>query len=250
MDQTEKPAGQQTANMPDSLSSRSRKNAFQAVGAVFIVLAAIAGTFFLSRWLTGSQPYHYKYTNLDSYTLPGSAAGSGMVFSKPKEFSEVDKLPATGDFMDFVHNITKNNKIVTLGYESASSVHVNSSPDAAYVKGLNDSLLDPNNVSHAHVIEPISNFLTSRINTRYTITLGRVSLLATTNIKSKAWEIDFNGVDKTPKTNTRPTRLTGKAILAVGQSTYYYFMVGSLDYNWQSNQKIWQQVIDSLKIDQ
>ena len=44
--------------------------------------------------------------------------------------------------------------------------------------------------------------------------------------------------------------MDGKLIFAVGKSTYYYFLVTMVDYNWHANQKTVQQITDSLKIDQ
>lgn len=66
------------------------------------------------------------------------------------------------------------------------------------------------------------------------------------NIQDNAWQFDFSASDPSKK----KTPIYGEALYIISGKNYYYFMVSSVSYNWQPNQKVWQQVVDSLKTDQ
>ena len=66
------------------------------------------------------------------------------------------------------------------------------------------------------------------------------------NIKDFAWQLNFY----TLSDGNRSTVLQGKVIFLAGEKSFYYFMLSTVGYNWAPNQAIWQQMVDSLKIDQ
>jgi len=69
-----------------------------------------------------------------------------------------------------------------------------------------------------------------------------------TNIKSNAWKFD---VSITNGSNVNKiSNVEGKAVLVAGKRTFYYFLIDSVDQTWKNNQKVWQQVLDSIKVDQ
>ena len=200
------------------------------VVGVFLLIILIAGGLWLvhARNYNAKHPYKYAYHKLDSYKLPGPATGSGGTVSKPVEFVEKDSLSPTKDYMMLTHDITnRDKKSITLAYEVITATHLSLAFNLQDMANLDKALIDTKNPTHTAATAPITNF-----------------------VKNNAWEMSFTATD--PKANeiNLPARLQGEAVLAAGKSTYYYFMVTAIDYNWQSNLKIWQQVVDSLKIDQ
>jgi hypothetical protein len=39
-------------------------------------------------------------------------------------------------------------------------------------------------------------------------------------------------------------------LVITGHSSNYYILIDALDRNWDSNQAVWQKIINSLKVDQ
>ncbi len=219
------------------------------VGGLVLTIVALVAILVFKPIHSDGQPYRYIYQNLDNYQLLGPKAGNGASFQKPVEFVPQGSLAAIRDQAIFVHNIDNKQKIYA-GNEAISAVPVDPAPTASYLQNLNQAILDPKVTGHQQIVAPLNQFVKDRLNSRYVISFAQPRALITPTIKANAWTIDFDATDKAPKSKTAPTHLKGQAVLAVGKSTYYYFMVTAIDYNWQSNSKVWQQVTNSIKIDQ
>ena len=79
--------------------------------------------------------------------------------------------------------------------------------------------------------------------------LGQPSPLSNSNLKQNAWQFDFTAKSKVDNSSGASV-IKGKLVFIIGKGVFYYFMIATVDYNWQSNQAIWNQVLDSIKIDQ
>ncbi len=231
-------------------------------GLVLIIVALTAALIFThTRHKSGqsaNQPYRYSYHTLDNYKLDGSKAGSGATLQKPEEFIQQAQPISIHDQMIFVQSIDNNKQKIYAGSIAISSVPVDPAPTASYLQNLNQAILNPKAAGHQQLVAPLNQFVKDRLNPRFITIFAQPRALATPTIKTNAWLADFTASDSStinsPSSSqnieTLPSHLKGQAVLAVGKSAYYYFMVTAVDYNWQSNSKIWPQVINSLKIDQ
>ncbi|MDO8591964.1 MAG: hypothetical protein Q7R60_03530 [bacterium] len=224
--------------------------------AILLAVLVLAGSgFYLYhqnqlKTKRAAQPYAYTYKTLDSYTLAGEQAGSGMTFSKPVEFAAPTKSAAKTHQVQFSHGPTKDGLLATIAGVAAASVYESTALSASYMKIFEATIVDPKNAGYAALIGPLKDFVNHRLPSIYNTTFSTPKKLSTANLTSNAWEIDFTATVKEADQKSSFPNLQGQEVLVIGQKTFYYFMVNSVDYNWQSNQKIWQQVINSLKIDQ
>lgn len=233
---------------------RAPKIPTKVVGLVLLALAVI-GIFFLgNRWYTHRTPsdntYSYIYNQLSALKLPGDGAGSGMSLDKPVEL-QTTTIEEKSNQASLFHPLVVNNKPVISVEIAIASVRSTIGLQPEYLIDLNKAITDPNNINHDGLIKPLQQFVTQRISPNYTAIFAKPKVLLTPNIKANAWYITYA---LTAKEKTKPglnfPDMEGQAIMAVGKSTVYYFKLDALKVNWQPNQKAWDQVINSLKIDQ
>jgi hypothetical protein len=198
-------------------------------------------------------PADFKYKQLSSYTLPGYTKGYGMTFLHPQQLEAGFKDTATLSNQVFVHNKTlPTKKIVTISVEAAAVSYIPQHADfpASYFDDVNKALTTPTDKSYSAFRQPLSVFVRDNINKRFTYTLGKTTQFSSSNLKNRAWWTEFTAVDKKPKNNYSPTRMNGGVMLAISQKGYYYLMIATANDNWKSNQGVWQQVLNSIKVDQ
>lgn len=230
-----------------------KKAAF--VGLILIILALAGGSFYWQKYYSpqkSNQPqqiYKYSYAKLSSYTLTGSAAGRGITFSKPVEFGGPTDTKLKGASITLSQSSNKNNQPITTGKLGAASVAANTST-GAYAKSLNGIITNPQSSSYQNVLSPIKQFVAAGVGFNYEATFDTPVVLTTSNLSANSWSIDFTAKPINPDANPYLPNLQGKAVFAIGKKTYYYFFIAAVDYNWQANQSVFAQVINSLKIDQ
>lgn len=248
-------SGKIPANNPN-VAAAPQKNWPKTGLAILLVLVLAGSGFYLYhrnqlKTKRAAQPYAYTYKTLNSYTLAGEQAGSGMAFNKPEELKAPTKSAAKTSQASFNQSLSQAGKEVLISNMSVASVPISSPPTASYLKLLNQNLTNPKSPGYSSSLASLNTFVSQRLSPIYTISLSQAKVFSNSYIKNNAWAVDFTATAKSGVKNAPPSpSLQGEAILAVGKSTFYYYFVDAVDYNWQSNQKIWQEVINSLKIDQ
>ncbi len=249
----------------------SRRTALLVGAAALLALAAYGGwrQFYHKKYyqpakitVVSAKSYPYSYTKLDSYQLKGPAAGTGAFFQKPVELTPLGAPGA--DQVQLVQFAGPHNQTPYLSQVAIVSVASSPSVLANLDQTFSTFLLDNKNLGYSGAVKPISTFIDQRQLSNYAGTvIGNFTQFANTNIKSSAWVADFSDESKDPakdlagqknalagKTIKKQPSLSGRVVVVLGKSNFYYFFVDSLTENWQTNQNVWQQVVGSLKIDQ
>lgn len=225
------------------------------VGLIIIILALVGGGFYWQKYYSPhkvAQPqqiYKYSYAKLSSYALTGSAAGRGIAFSKPVEFGGSTDIKSKGTSITLTQADTKNNQPIVTGRLGAASVAANG-VTSAYTKSLATIITNPQNSSYKNILSPIKQFVAAGVGSNYETTFDTPVVLTTSNLAANSWSIDFTAKPISPDANPYLPDFQGKAVFAIGKKTYYYYFIAAVDYNWQANQSVFAQVINSLKIDQ
>jgi hypothetical protein len=250
MNDKEQPAINQSAStMKDRRTLKIQGKRTRLLLALFALVIVVVAAWLLAR---NPNSTDYKYDKLDTYKLPGFLKGAGMEFKKPVEVQPVAPTTDGLQAMTLVHDkVLPNTHTVTLSYVAAAS-----SFNTMYLtrtqsdyNNANSGLTDPSNKLATYYRGEITHFINQNINRRWKITLGQGRGINTANLQH-AWEIDFTGVDSNPKASYVPTKLKGQVIFSIGKGAWYYFMESGVNGNFDKNKDVWQQVTDSLKIDQ
>lgn len=230
---------------------RTKKVLVSAV-TVLIVTGIGALAFFEAQYYFFIAPkqYHYTYTKLDDYKLGSTPAGYGINFKKPTEFVESGKpeVIAGASETDLYHPNKQTTPTSSMGYIIASSVQSALAGSPTYVKDFSDIVNNPKDKNYSATVKGVNTFLQQSYNKLFKIDLGPAKQLKTANIKDNAWEFDFSIQNDQNKHKITPLR--GEVVLAIGKRAFYYFTASTVDYNWDANQSTWNQVIDSIQIDQ
>lgn len=190
--------------------------------------------------------YSYKYTAFDEYKLDSKTAGSGLSLSKPVNFKEIGQKVQVGSASALLAHKDTTSKL-SLGYIAITSVNSALAASSSYLEVLNKTLQEPNDKNYETLVRPVREYVNRYTDFKYQIELGKATKLIAPNIKANAWQFDFSAKTIADKSITP---LKGKAVLVAGKQTFYYILLSNVENNWQANQAVWQQVLDSIKIDQ
>lgn len=211
-----------------------RRNILVLVGIVIIGL--VASGFYLK--------YHRNNTasnnTLDSYKLQATEQGTGMSFNKPKEFVKAGS--GTGQVVLVRSDIMQRADQSNNGYIASASMPV--TLDSASLQLISKALADPSSANYKAAVSPVTQFIKGRIDkNKSKLTVGNAKPFTNFQIKSHAWQFDITASEPNDK-----NKISGKAVYAIGPKAYYYFMLTSVSSDWQSNQDMWQKVLDSIQI--
>lgn len=218
--------------------------------------------------------YGYSYSRLDNFRLQGVKNGAGVSFSKPTAYGLIYQA-ADNSQASFRHSIVKAAQHATIGGIDVASLNQNQAVSSAELNSINTSFSSPASSGYKSAVGPIQQFVSDRIGPLYNLKLTDASKFSSTFVRSGAWSWQFTATPKpvpTPaaaaSTPTAPfdtssatpppakpaspnlPTFKGQIIFAVGNHTYYYFLMFNTDYNWDNNSSIWSQVTNSLKLDQ
>jgi len=229
----------------------TRETSKTAVVVLLIIVIGVGGYLLVTNNSGKNGSYSYKYKDLTSYSLPGAAKGAGISLQKPVELTASGSPTPKQTQATLTHTVSKNSQQpVTLAQIFLATVNTGTKLQAGYKKNINTMITDPKNVSHEAVVKPIKDYATQRLKTGMVTTFSEAQPFSTANIRTNAWLLTFTATPKDAKDKTTQPDIKGEVIMAVGKTTFYYVMVYSLGNNWQSNQKVWLQVFNSLKLDQ
>lgn len=227
-----------------------RQPKFLAAIAIIIV-AVVVGLYYFNNRSSTDEGQSVKYSSqLEDYKLDSLYKDKpvGISFKKPAELKQKNHSVSLGRSQAFFSQsqTTEEHSQDKLAYLGASSIQSSNAANDSYLKFLGGAILNPSSKEYLAVVSPIKEFIRHSTDNRVIVELTSAKNFKNTSISKNAWILDF----KATTTDNGVWPIKGKVILAAGNRTFYYFMVGASESNWQANQKVWQQVIDSLKIDQ
>jgi hypothetical protein len=162
-----------------------------------------------------------------------------MVFQKPIEF-KVSYKAATSVIL--VHDLDKT-KLVA--YIAAVVTPLATPLFASDLQSYNQVLANPSDKYYSQTTNSVRTFTQNNFSKGSNIKFANAKKFTNASIKSNAWEFDFTATDPVEKTQD-----TGETVLAIAPKGYYFLTVYATNLNWTANQKVWNRVFDSLKIDQ
>lgn len=238
---------------PRFMPKLKRRQTF--IGLTVVLVLALAAGFYWYRHYhnpnkinTGS--YTYTYKTLVPYKLTGEKDGNGITLKQPTEFTKDTVSSARQTQAFFNHSITRDNGYAIIAQLALASVTTGAPPSSDYLKNLGQSLADPTAAAYAAALKPLNDFITQRLPEGYKLNSTQPRAVTTPNLKTNTWQLDFSATPKDPSNPAGLPNLSGVEIFTIGKTTFYYFMLDGVDYNWQANQAIIIQSINSLQIDQ
>lgn len=277
-------------NTQNQTNISHRQNPVIIILLAALVLAVLTGGVFLylhenskSQKSAASSayqkgPHNLTYSKLETFKLDGTSVNLGISFLKPVEY----KLALESDAKDqasFSHTLTSPT-FAPLGALHVASVNSDGPVPTNYLKSINNVFSNPKDLAYKGAVKPIEDFVSTRFSPLYDLHYSNAIKYSSTTVKVNAWAFDLSATPKkvakpTTSNNTPPPadaaaqldsskaaplptakpdpnfeNYKGRVIFAIGKSTYYYFVIYNTDYNWQNDQQTWQQVVDSIKIDQ
>lgn len=202
------------------------------------------------------EPHQHTFSKLDSYTILGQAAGQGIYFEKPVEMPTIDSqgqlhIRSTQDMYYYLIASGVANKATDAGKVMVQSAYTPTPPSADALKLMRVDAKNPSSSTAKSLKSLLSNFVVQRL-ANYNVSLAELKPLVTKNLPDNAWQASYAATAKDPAQAKFYPNQKGIAVVAIGKSTYYFYAINTIDYNWTNshNQKVWQQVFNSLKIDQ
>ncbi len=218
----------------DNRAKRLVKIMKVVVPLIVLIAAVIAAVYFLQ--FQSKSPAKHTYDRLDSYSVV-STEGTGMSFNQPVELKEQF---ATSSQVELLHAVRgKLASYIAAAYSPTATPMTD-----AELQTLTNSLSNTSDAFYLPSTNALKTFVVDRTPAGAKTNFGDAKPFTSQNIKANVWQFDLQIDIKENK------KLSGKAVFAASKRSYYYFMALAPDYNWQANQAIWQQVINSLKIDQ
>lgn len=227
-------------SVPGKLFSSNKRIFISVIIAVIVAIAA-GGAYFLqnTKDLPPSQPFTtYAYTNFDLYSVKGVAIGSGMSFQKP---AALKVQTSTTNQVELAH-VWKSNNATGETYIAALSQKTPLPTDKRTLDSMRQVLSDSHNKAYDHYAGLIKTFVKDRMPVGWQTSFDPATVFKTTNVNN-AWEFALTSSGKEGK-------LQGKALLMVGQKNFYYLLITSTPNNWRADSNAWQQIFNSLKVDQ
>jgi hypothetical protein len=224
-------------------NSKASKRPLLVIGIVLAAVLLVVGGWVAYKKTSVKSDRNYTYSRMDAYTMAGTVDKSGMSFSKPVELVKV--LGAPGG-VALEHRVnTKDGKLLAASI-NATTTTLQESVNKSQLPAFNSVMTLDTNEGHKAALQPIQDFLKTRTPAKWELTINNVKEFKSSYIKEGAWIIDYSTKD--PGIQMDPWR--GNAIYAVSDKNAYYFMIFASSHNWQANDKIWQQVLSSIKFDQ
>ena len=245
----QKPAGSNiaaTGVMPKHFGKRAKIN---LAVILLVVFACVGGYLYYNNHQSKNVAFPHDnqtYTSLNSYSLTGKSAGQGMSFKLPSDFTKLAYKPKTdANFVSFLQHSSKDSTLTIGGaYANAAAYLAGQGPPDTYLQAFNDKL----KAADKQFIGGQTTLATSTVSTHFTkqkLAIQSLKAFTNGNIKSGAWVVSF----KVSDTKSNPI-YQGQLVYVISKAATYNFLVYTSDYNWNTNQSVWTQVFNSLKVDQ
>jgi hypothetical protein len=184
----------------------------------------------------------YHYQKLDNYKLANDAGS--LTFDKPSEFKIYGK-PKAGDSQVLMIQLSSNHTVPDVGRIAA--LILPSPADLTVSKSFGDNLTAADKTQRDQSIKIIRDFVNQRLPFGYTVaSFSDFKPFTNQVITGNSWQNDFSAASN----KTELPKISGQFITAFGKQSQYFFMDENVQSDWTANQAVWQQVANSLKIDQ
>lgn len=239
---------QPAVNSTNTGSGRSKKLGLESLIIVIVVAAVIVGLIYHhnhnSSQASSSGPYKFTYSKLNSFLLSGQSEGNGLSVNKPQEIGP-GTAGAPGSEATLYQTAKSGGvRIAALAVSSEAGVGSSSS----YVKlAIQSNLADTSSYGYLLFVKPAQQLIKNALDSAYKFSFSNSTTFTSANIKSDAWRIDFAA---SASGSSNLPRMQGTIVIAVSSKAIYDLDVSAVDYNWNNNQPIWQQVLNTIKIDQ
>lgn len=241
---------------PGSLRGRIRDKFNKRILLLAVSFILVISTSWLVVFQTnlfGKKTQGYKYSQLSTYQVKAGEPGAAINFKVPVEFrtsSDFTYDPTVFDKFSITNFVYTQ---PTTPYASVISVGVRPTyidPTQAYLDTVGKTLKKPTtDIDYRFFTSVINQFARTTVNNNLDLSLGQAKPFTNSSIRSNAWEFEVRVKNKTDKKNN-PSNQKGKAVYAITHYGYYYFISYDTDYNWNNNQRVWREVLNSLKLDQ
>lgn len=231
---------------PGSVGLKRSKMSWLVPVAIVVSVLVVAGGLLYRQTHNNSQAYKFNYAKLNSFKLAGQSTGSGISFQKPQEIGKDRGSDGPGSVSTLLQTSSKDGTYLAV---LAALSETGGGVAGGYIQQASkQSFTDHKSIGYQVFVRPAQGLINSILDPSYGFTFADPKPFTNPNIKSNAWEMDFTA--STPSNSPNTPKMRGAIIMALGKNALYNFEIGAIDYNWDSNQKVWQQVFDSLKIDQ
>jgi general stress protein CsbA len=225
-----------------------------AVAVVSLSIIMGAGVKYIAYTVGHSKADHtyaYNTNNIDEYKLKSFARKSSISISKPKEITlGVESLKQGSAIAWLAHKTKSNGKDSSFSYVTISSVQSALAGSKSYQKALNQIFSVGSGDAYDKATTSIVKFITDNSSSSYRLSLGKATPFSSSNISKNAWSFDFTSIYQNKRDKNSLADLKGKVVFVLGKKSFYYVLIDSVTDNWNSNQEIWNKVVDSIKIDQ
>lgn len=220
----------------------STKQIATGVGGLVVLIAVVSGAYYWHNHRntpaspqTQTQPTRYQIQN-SYYTSSATPAGQRVSFKKPAEL-----IPVTTSYTNEITLAqTQNN-----AYNAYIAEDFVASQPTLSPQQLSAALADTSSSAYQSSLAGVKAFISRRFISAYSINYQKAKTFSNSSIKSNTWQLDFAAINKTSH-----KIYDGRAVYAISNQGQYYFAIVAPDYNWQNNINTWNQVFDSLNIDQ
>jgi hypothetical protein len=244
------------ANQDPVAATRRRllggRRTIAAAVAVALIIAVGGGSLLWIRHLNQIEPYRVHLSGLKSYRLQNNTSNGGvMTFMAPAQLQNQPLQDNNaGQISLSLSKVTNKGHATGVAAVAGAVVNVVSPIWPSYLSILNTALTNDKVSYHAVYVQPLEQYVNDNFYLQASLDYTTPTKLTTPFIAKNAWQMDFTATYKKTGAHNTPFIVDGKLVFAVGKNNYYYLMLAAINYNWQSNQKIWQQAINSIKIDQ
>lgn len=230
---------------------KSHSKAKGVLIALSIVILVLAGAYYYSYVKYGGVKISwaaYQFGPVNNAKISGDKAGHGASFVKPIEFSDPFNAPNPKDglILKAYNRVNHSNQEIagiTLT-EGSSPVH-----NAQFYKSYHAIFANPRDSRYNEALQPVKGATAFALNNAYNLNYKSMAEFKSANIADNAWVVKFNGV-KTKQSASGPDKIGGSSLIVISKSATYYLTQYADTSIWNANQNTWNQVLDSLKVDQ
>jgi hypothetical protein len=236
----------------DSVPTQSKKpsKATAVLIVISIVILLLAGAYYYAYVKYGGVRVGwaaYQFGPVNSAHISGDKKGHGASFVKPVEFSDPFNSPSPTDGLilkayNRVNHTNQEIAGITLT-EGSSPVH-----STQFYKAYHTLFANPHDNRYNQALQPLKGATAFALNNAYSLNYQAVSEFKSANITDNAWLVKFSGVRT--KDASSPAKISGSSLMVISKDSTYYFIQYADASTWNANQNTWNQVLNSLKVDQ
>ncbi len=229
----------------------SGKNLVRTIAILLAVTAVVVLIIFVVKQQREAAKYEFTYKNSQLYKVPGTKSGRGITFKKPDVFTFNVSGENTDKLRGFIQPLKdpKAEEVIALSRLKVEIREFPRGPSAQLIKVISDAMNQPNGSKDYEtvVLMPHAFASTAMQQPGAKMEFSYAKQFTNPSITSNAWQYDVsvsfpkNGPQKNHK---------GKLVYIFGKNSAYFFYISAVESNWDNNSQFFQEIIDSIKINQ